>query len=117
MENSFFISIENNTNEPQLINLFSGSLKEGVTITTRDYSYQALQLIAKTKGFRGNSITTNFETNLQLELFHNGKITHANLNGRYEHEQIVIDGFNNYLQFTCPPQKKLNLRLSSIPKL
>jgi hypothetical protein len=83
MENPFFISIENNSDETQLINLFSGSLEEGVTIINGDYSYQALQLIAKTKGFRGNSVTTNFETSLELEFFINGKITHANLNGRY----------------------------------
>lgn len=53
MENPFFISLENNTDETKLINLFSGSLEEGVTIINGDYSYQALQLIAKTKGLRG----------------------------------------------------------------
>jgi hypothetical protein len=117
MQNPFLISIENNTDEPQLINLFSGSLEKGVTITTGNYSYQALQLLARTKGFMGNSLTTNFETSLELEFFHNGKITHAHLNGRYEQAQILIDGSNNYLQFTCPPKKKFNLRLSYLSEL
>lgn len=46
MESSFFVSIENKINEPQLIKLFSGSLEASVIITTGKYDYQALQLIA-----------------------------------------------------------------------
>ena len=111
MKNSFLISIENHTDEPKLINLFSGTLESGVTVTSENYFYQSLQLIARTKGFKGNSLTTNLETTIELDFFHNGKIIHANLNGRYEQEQILIDGFNNYLKFTCPPQKMFNISL------
>ena len=114
MENSFLISIENNTNEPQLINLFSDSLAAGVIVTTSDYNYQKLQQIARTKGFKGNSLTANFEENLELEFVHNGKITHAVLNGRYEQDLILMDGLNNYIQFKCPPQKKFYLRMLTL---
>ena len=55
MESSFFVSIGNNTNEPQLINLFSGSLEAGVIVTTGNYNYHALKLVARNKGFRGNT--------------------------------------------------------------
>ena len=115
MENSFLISIVNNTNEPQLINLFSGSLKAGVIVTTGNFNYQALQLIARNKGFRGNSLTTNFDTSLELEFVHNGKSTHAVLNKRYEQAEILMDGLSNYILFTCPPQKKFYIRLLTLP--
>jgi hypothetical protein len=115
MESSFFVSIENNTNEPQLINLFSGSLEAGVIVTTGNYNYQALQLIARNKGFRGNSLTTNFDTSLKLEFVHDGKTTHAVLNGRYEQAEILMDGLSNYIQFTCPPEKKFYIRLLTLP--
>lgn len=115
MENSFLISIVNNTNEPQFINLFSGNLQAGVTITAGKYDYQELQLIARTRGFKGNNITSNFESSLALEFVQNGKTSRAVLNGRYEQDQIVMDGFDNYLQFTCPPQKQFYLRLLSFP--
>lgn len=114
MESSFLVSIENNTNQPQLINLFSGSLEAGVIVTTGNYDYHALQLISRNKGFRGNSLTTNFDTSLELEFVQNGKTTHAVLNGRYEQTAIELDGLNNYIQFTCPPQKKFYIRLLTL---
>ena len=63
----------------------------------------------------GNSLTSNFETSLELEFVQNGKITYAVLNGRHEQDQIVMDGFDNYIQFTCPQQKQFYIRLLSLP--
>lgn len=115
MDNSFIISIDNANTEPQVINLFSGSLVPGVTLTTGDYDYQALQLMARTKAFKGNCITTNYEESLELEIVQEGKTWDTALNGRYEQEPIVLDGFNNYIQLTCPPQKKFYIRLLTLP--
>ena len=117
MERGFIVEITNSTSEAQEVKLFAGSLPQGVLVTTIDnaYSFDALQMMARQNGFIGNSITTGFEEGLQIEIVNNVAVKKVILNGRYESPEISINGTDQFVLVTCPPNSNFYLRLSMLP--
>ena len=117
MENGFIVDITNNTSHAQEVQLFTSSLPEGVSINTMDkaYNFDALKKMAQKNTFVGNSITTGFEEGLHTKIVSKDKIEKVILNGRYESPQIRINGTDEYVMVTCPPNSSFYLRLSTLP--
>ena len=114
MERGFIVEVFNDTSEAQEVKLFAGSLPQGVLVTTMDkaYNFDALQTMAQQNGFVGNSITTGFEGGLQIEIVNNDKIEKVMLNGRYESPEIKVNGTDQFVLVTCPPNSNFYIRLS-----
>jgi len=117
MEQGFIVEITNDTSEAQEVKLFAGSLPEGVMVNTMDkaYNFDALEMMAQQSAFVGNSITTGFEGVLQIEIVNNDKVEKINLNGRHEALEIRINGTDEYILVTCPPNSNFYIRLSMFP--
>jgi hypothetical protein len=116
MERGFIVEITNSTSQAQEVKLFAGSLPQGVMVTTMDnaYNFDALQLMARQIGFIGNSITTGFEGELQIEIVSNITVKKVTLNGRYEAPEIRINGTDEFVLVTCPPNSNFYIRLSML---
>ncbi len=116
MERGFIVDITNSTSEAREVKLFAGFLPEGVLVNTMDnaYNFDALQMIARQNGFVGNSITTGFEEGLQIEIVSNDKIEKVMLHGRYEALEIRINGTDEFVLVTCPPNSNFYIRLSML---
>lgn len=117
MERGFIVDITNSTSEAQEVKLFAGSLPEGVLVTTMDkaYNFDALQMIAQQNAFIGNSITTGFEGELQIEIVCNVAVEKVMLHGRYESPEIRINGTDEFVLVICPPNSNFYIRLGMIP--
>jgi hypothetical protein len=117
MERGFIVDITNSTSQAQEVKLFAGSLPKEVMVTTMDkaYNFDALQLMAKQNGFVGNSITTGFEGGLQIEIVCNVAVEKVMLHGRYESPEIRINGTDEFVMVTCPPNSNFYIRLSMLP--
>lgn len=113
MENGFLVGIINNTSTVQEIKLFSGELPVGVSVKVRNsrYTFESLQLMAANKAFIGNTLTTNADEGIEVEIVHNEKTEKIILNGRHEGSEIVINGKDNYIKVLCPPDAKFYIRL------
>jgi hypothetical protein len=116
MERGFIVDITNSSSQAQEVKLFAGSLPQGVLVTTIDnaYNFDALQMMARQNGFIGDSITTGFEGELQIEIVNNDKIEKVILNGRYEALEISINGTDQFVLVTCPPNSNFYIRLSML---
>jgi galactitol-specific phosphotransferase system IIC component len=116
MERGFIVDITNSTSEAQVVKLFAGSLPQGVLVTTMDkaYNFDALQMIARQNGFIGDSITTGFEAGLQIEIVSNVTVKKVILHGRYEAPEIKVNGTDEFVLVTCPPNSNFYIRLSMI---
>ncbi len=79
------------------------------------YNFDALQMMARQNGFVGNSITTGFEGGLQIEIVNNVTVKKVMLNGRYESPAIRINGTDEFVLVTCPPNSNFYIRLSMLP--
>jgi hypothetical protein len=117
MERGFIVDITNSTSQAQEVKLFAGSLPKGVLVTTIDnaYNFDALQLMAQQNGFVGNSITTGFEGGLQIEIVSNDKVEKVILKGRYEAPEIKVNGADEFVLVTCPPNSNFYIRLGMMP--
>ena len=117
MERGFIVEITNSTSQAQEVKLFAGSLPQGVLVNTIDkaYNFDALQMMARQNGFIGNSITTGFEGGLQIEIVSNDKTQKVMLNGRYEALEISINGTDEFILVTCPPNSNFYIRLGTLP--
>ena len=117
MERGFIVEITNSTSQAQEVKLFAGSLPQGVLVTTMDkgYNFDSLKTMARQNGFVGNSITTGFEGGLQIEIVSNDKIEKVMLNGRYEAPEIRINGTDEFVLVTCPPNSNFYIRMSMLP--
>ncbi len=117
MEYGFIVDIVNSTSQAQEVKLFAGSLPEGVLVTTMDnaYNFDALQMMAQKNGFIGNSITTGFEGELQIEIVSNDNVEKVILNGRYESPEIKVNGTDEFVLVTFPPNSNFYIRLSMLP--
>jgi hypothetical protein len=116
MEHGFIVDIVNSTSQAQEVKLFAGSLPQGVLVTTMDnaYNFDALQMMAQKNGFIGNSITTGFEGELQIEIVSNDNVEKVILNGRYESPEIKVNGTDEFVLVTCPPNSNFYIRLSML---
>jgi hypothetical protein len=117
MERGFIVDITNGTSQAQEVKLFAGSLPKGVLVNTTDkaYNFDALEMMAQQSAFVGNSITTGFEKGLQIEVVNNDKIEKVILNGRYESPEIKVNGTDEFVLVTCPPNSNFYIRLSMLP--
>ncbi len=117
MERGFIVEVFNSTSQAQEVKLFAGSLPQGVLVTTIDnaYSFDALQMMARQNGFVGNSITTGFEGGLQIEIVNNDNVEKVILNGRYESPEIKVNGTDEFVMVTCPPNSNFYIRLGMLP--
>ena len=113
MQQGFIVEIVNSTSEAQEVKLFAGSLPNGVLVNTMDkaYNFDALQMIARQNGFIGDSITTGFEDGLQMEIVNNDKTQKITLNDRYESPEIKVNGSDEFVLVTCPPNANFYIRL------
>jgi hypothetical protein len=104
------------TSEAQEVKLFAGSLPEGVMVNTMDkaYNFDALEMMAQQSAFVGNSITTGFEGELQIEIVSNVTVKKVILNGRYESPEIKVNGTDEFVLVTCPPNSNFYIRLSML---
>ena len=116
MERGFIVEITNSTNQAQEVKLFAASLPEGVLVNTMDkaYNFDALQQMAQKNAFVGNSITTGFEDGLQMEIVCNDTVKKVMLHGRYEALDIRINGTDQFVLVTCPPNSNFYIRLSML---
>jgi hypothetical protein len=116
MERGFIVDITNSTSQALEVKLFAGSLPQGVLVNTMDksYNFDTLQMIAQQNGFIGNSITTGFEGELQIEIVNNVAVEKVMLNGRYEAPEISINGADEFVLVTCPPNSNFYIRLSML---
>jgi hypothetical protein len=114
MQHGFIVEIVNCTSQAQEVKLFAASLPEGVLVNTMDkaYNFDALQLMAQKNAFVGNSITTGIEPGLKIEIASNDKIEKVILNGRYETPEIKVNGIDEFVLVTCPPNANFYIRLS-----
>ena len=117
MERGFIVDITNSSSQAQEVKLFAGSLPQGVFVNTMDkaYNFDALQMIARQNGFIGDSITTGFEGELQIEIVSNVTVKKVILNGRFEAPEIRINGADEFVLVTCPPNSSFYIRLSMLP--
>ena len=117
IENGFIVNIKNNTTNIQEIKLFSEDLLEGVSVNTMDdkYHFEALKLAAQEKLFNGNSLTTNSDEAVQIEIVNDGKVEKILLKGRYEGPTIIIDGRTSYIKVVYPPKGEFYVRLLTLP--
>jgi hypothetical protein len=117
MERGFIVDITNSTSEVQEVELFAASLPKGVLVNTMDnaYNFEALQTMAQKNGFVGNSITTGFEGELQIEIVNNVTVKKVMLHGRYESPEISINGTDQFVLVTCPPNSNFYIRLGMLP--
>jgi hypothetical protein len=113
MQQGFIVEIVNSTSEAQEVKLFAGSLPNGVLVNTMDKAYNSdvLQQMAKKNAFVGNSITTGFESGLQIEIVSKDKTQKITLNSRYEAPEIRINGTDEFVLVTCPPSSNFYIRL------
>lgn len=116
MERGFIVDITNSQSQAQEVKLFAGSLPQRVLVNTMDkaYNFDALQTMAQQNGFIGNSITTGFEGELQIEVVSNVTVEKVTLNGRYESPEISINGTDQFVLVKCPPNSNFYIRLSML---
>jgi len=117
IENGFIVNIKNSTTAIQEIKLFSENLPAGVSVNTINdkYHFEALKLAAQENLFNGNSLTTNSDEAVQIEIVNDGKVENILLNGRYEGPTIIIDGRTNYVKVVCSAKGEFYIRLLTLP--
>jgi hypothetical protein len=117
MERGFIVEITNSTSQAQEVKLFAGYLPKGVFVNTIDkaYNFDALQTMAQQSAFIGNSITTGFVGGLQIEIVSNVTVEKIILNGRYEAPEIKVNGTDQFVLVTCPPNSNFYIRLCMLP--
>ena len=117
MEHGFIVDITNSSSQVQEVKLFTGSLPEGLLVNTMDkaYNFDALQIMAQQSAFVGNSITTCFEAGLQIEIVSKDKTQKIILHGRYESPEIRVNGTDEFVLVTCPPNSNFYIRLGMLP--
>jgi len=113
MQQGFIVELVNSTSQAQEVKLFAGSLPDGVLVNTMDkaYNFDTLQMIARQNGFIGDSITTGFEPGLQIEIVNSVAVKKVILSGRYESPEIRINGTDEFVLVTCPPNANFYIRL------
>jgi hypothetical protein len=117
MVNGFIVEVSNISNVIQKVRLFSGNLSNGILVTTilNEIDFEGLKMAAQANPFIGNTLTTDSEYPIQIEIIQNIVSQNIILKERYEGSNIVIDGQNNYIKILCPPNAKFYIRLNTLP--
>ena len=79
------------------------------------YHFEALKLAAQEKLFNGNSLTTNSDEEVQIEIVNEGKFEKILLKGRYEGPTIIIDGRTSFIKVVCPAKGEFYIRFFLLP--
>jgi hypothetical protein len=117
MGNGFIVYITNNTGIEKEVKLCSNTLPEGLLVQTPDnaYEFNALQIMAMTRPFTGNSVTTNSDEAIKIAFVRGNQKENVALKGRYEKAEIRINGNDEFISVMCPPNEKFYIRLNSLP--
>ena len=117
MENGFIVEVSNNNSTVQEVKLFSSILSYGILVNTivNHFDFEGLKMAAQANPFIGNTLTTDSEYPLQIEIIQNIGSQNIILKERYEGSNIVIDGKDNYIKISCPPNTKFYIRLNTLP--
>ncbi len=116
MERGFIVEVSNNASEVQEVKLFANSLPAGILVNTMDkaFNFDALQIMAQSNAFIGNSITTGFDEGLHIEIVSKDNIEKVILHGRYKAPEIRVNGTDEFVLVTCPPNSNFYIRLSML---
>lgn len=116
MENGFIVEISNNNSTVQEVKLFSGNLSNGILVNTivNHFDFQGLKMAAQANPLIGNTLTTDSEYPLQIEIIQNKVSENIILKERHEGSNQVIDGQDNYIKIKCPPNAKFYIRLNTL---
>jgi hypothetical protein len=117
VENGFIVEVSNNNSTVQEVKLFSSILSYGILVNTivNHFDFEGLKMAAQANPFIGNTLTTDSEYPLQIEIIQNIVSQNIILKERYEGSNIVIDGKDNYIKISCPPNTKFYIRLNTLP--
>lgn len=117
MENGFIVEVSNSSNVIQEVKLFSGNLSNGILVNTivNHFDFEGLKMKAQANPLIGNTLTTDSEDPIQIEIMQNKVSENILLKDRYEGSDIVIDGQDNYIKILCPPNAKFYIRLNTLP--
>jgi hypothetical protein len=105
MINGFIIEIINSDESDKEITLFTDQgLTESIEIrgVNSDYEYANLSLMAKTKGFVGCGISTNYENELQVRYINGLEEETISIDSILTNKRINLNGTSNYLILTAP---------------
>ena len=105
MINGFIIEIVNTGESEEAITLFRdrGIPKSiQIRVVNADYDYASLLAMAKTKGFVGSGISTNFKGELQVMYNKGHQAEHLLVGSILADKQINLDGNTSYLSLTVP---------------
>lgn len=116
-KSGFAISISNENNTPVEIKLFSEVLPHHTNVRTINslYFFRDLKKWAKENTFIGNTITTNSNEVLELEIVNKKKIEKIYLNGRFEGPKISINGDDSFIKINCPANSNFYIKLNNLP--
>jgi hypothetical protein len=117
VENGFIVEVSNNNSTVQEVKLFSSILSYGILVNpiVNHFDFEGLKMAAQANPFIGNTLTTDSEYPLQIEIIQNIVSQNIILKERYEGSNIVIDGKDNYIKISCPPNTKFYIRLNTLP--
>ena len=117
MENGFIVEVSNNNSTVQEVKLFSGKLSNGILVNTivNHFDFEGLKMASQANPLIGNTLTTDSEYPLQIEVIQNIVSQSIMLKERHEGTNIVIDGKDNYIKISCPPNTKFYIRLNTLP--
>jgi hypothetical protein len=117
MGKGFIVEVSNISNVIQEVKLFSGNLSNGILVNTiaNQFDFEGLKMEAQANPFIGNTLTTESDESIQIEIIQNKVSENIILKQRYEGSNIVIDGQDNYIKIKCPPNAKFYIRLNRLP--
>lgn len=116
MGSGFIVEVINNNSTIKEVKLFSGNLSNGILVNTivNHFDFEGLKMAAQANPLIGNTLTTDSEYPLQIEIIQNIVSQNIILKERYEGSNIVIDGNDNYIKINCPPNAKFYIRLNTL---
>lgn len=119
MGNGFIVEIINNTNTVEEVKLFSHTLPKGMLVNSinNQFDFDKLKMAAQAEPFFGNTLTTQSDELIQIEITQNKASEIILLKERYEGIDILIDGKDNYIKIKCPPNDRFYIRLNSLPPI
>ena len=116
MGNGFIVEVINNNSTIKEVKLFSGNLSNGILVNTivNHFDFEGLKMASQANPLIGNTLTTDSEYPLQIEIIQNIVTQNIMLKERHEGTNIVIDGKDNYIKINCPVNANFYIRLFSI---
>lgn len=105
MINGFIIEIVNTGESEEAITLFTDKeLPKSIQIrvVNADYDYASLLAMAKTKGFVGSGISTNFKGKLEIIYKNGSQVENLLVESTLTYEKISLNGSTSFLSLSVP---------------